>query len=439
MGRILITNVYSTLNKGDAAIVMSQAALLRELLPGMEIVVQSWHPETDSARLGCRVVGPFFDLVSRQHPEWSRPRQVLHIGHTFFRTLLAARWVGLTGRTPPFRLRKNIREAFEAYRQADLVVSVGGNYLYSYRGRNSFSFLKHCHQIMLAQAMRKPVVLWAQSLGPVEIPLFRRLVRHLVNRTRRVLVREKLSVHFLKELHARTDHLAVTPDTAFLLTPETPAQAERRLMDLDMPPGGPRIGLTVRDWDFPNEDDPGACAEAYREAVARTVDWMADVWGARMVFLPQCITPDTDDRFFTRCVCERVTRKEHVVIAEDDLPPGALKAIAGRLDLFIGTRMHSNIFALAMGTPTLAISYQPKTDGIMRMLGMGRWVLPIANLHPDGLRTRLEELWAERAQVRCHLLERIPEICKQARHDIALALKEIMPLFCDGNAQPGGE
>jgi colanic acid/amylovoran biosynthesis protein len=125
-------------------------------------------------------------------------------------------------------------------------------------------------------------------------------------------------------------------------------------------------------------------------------------------------------------VAEHVREKDRLRVVNDDISPGLLKAICGRLDLFIGTRMHSNIFATAMTTPTFAISYQPKTDGIMRMLDMERWKAPIAEITADSLRARLAELWSERASVRAHLAERIPAIQDQATCDIRNTLSQLL-------------
>jgi polysaccharide pyruvyl transferase WcaK-like protein len=42
----------------------------------------------------------------------------------------------------------------------------------------------------------------------------------------------------------------------------------------------------------------------------------------------------------------------------------------GAMDLNIGVRLHSLIFSAKMGTPFLGISYDPKVDGFLDMLGM---------------------------------------------------------------------
>lgn len=424
--RILITNIFSTENKGDAAIAAAQIAAVSAALPEAEVAAQSWNPGRDCHHLDCRVVGPFFEMVSQTHPDWPPLRRHAHTAATLARTLFAASWFRMTGRLPRPFLPARLREPLEEFARADLVISVGGNFLYAYPGRNSFSFLKHCHQILLAQEMGKPVVLLAQSLGPVSVPLHVRLLRRIVDRAAFVLVREELSLKALEDLGVRKGHVRLTPDTAFLLPPAPAEAAEAFLARHRVPQDSVRIGITVRDWEYPGSADSSAKTRDFYIIMGEVIDWMVREWGAHVLLLPQCISPDQDDRRCMANVAEHVREKDRLRVVNDDISPGLLKAICGRLDLFIGTRMHSNIFATAMTTPTFAISYQPKTDGIMRMLDMERWKAPIAEITADSLRARLAELWSERASVRAHLAERIPAIQDQATCDIRNTLSQLL-------------
>lgn len=62
------------------------------------------------------------------------------------------------------------------------------------------------------------------------------------------------------------------------------------------------------------------------------------------------------------------------------------------MSYFIGTRMHSNIFALSSGIKTLAISYEPKTEGIMKDLGLSEYVIKIENVNSRILNEKFNKL-----------------------------------------------
>ena len=88
---------------------------------------------------------------------------------------------------------------------------------------------------------------------------------------------------------------------------------------------------------------------------------------------------------------------------------------SGRLArLFLGSRLHSNIFTLTEGVPVLAIAYQDKTFGVLRMLGLDEWVVDIRAVEAGQLVDLLRRLWAVRAEVRGLIAQRIGPLQEQA-------------------------
>jgi colanic acid/amylovoran biosynthesis protein len=97
------------------------------------------------------------------------------------------------------------------------------------------------------------------------------------------------------------------------------------------------------------------------------------------------------------------------------VPPADLKAAYGHLDILIGTRMHSVIFALTEGVPSLAIGYLHKTRGLMRMVGLEDCMLDIDNIQMDQMTQVLEKLWSERNAVRARIQGKVPWMVENAR------------------------
>jgi colanic acid/amylovoran biosynthesis protein len=60
-----------------------------------------------------------------------------------------------------------------------------------------------------------------------------------------------------------------------------------------------------------------------------------------------------------------------------------------------------------MGVPVIAIAYEHKTHGIMRMLGLGDWVIDIEDVDKDVLASRIEELYNSRFEIRKNILEAV--------------------------------
>jgi polysaccharide pyruvyl transferase WcaK-like protein len=61
----------------------------------------------------------------------------------------------------------------------------------------------------------------------------------------------------------------------------------------------------------------------------------------------------------------------------------------------------------------VAIQYQYKTRGIMDMLGMGQWVLPIETAAEHNLPPLLLAAWNERMALRTHLQAVLPPLVEE--------------------------
>ena len=131
-------------------------------------------------------------------------------------------------------------------------------------------------------------------------------------------------------------------------------------------------------------------------------------------FVPQVLADELNDVSVAREVLSRVSNLEHVYLLDQDLDPRDLKGLYGGFDLFIGVRMHANIFALSAGVPTVAIAYEPKTEGIMNQLGLGEYAIGIRRLDSPGLIALLDRLAAEAPALRGHLTTAIPAMKQKA-------------------------
>ena len=76
---------------------------------------------------------------------------------------------------------------------------------------------------------------------------------------------------------------------------------------------------------------------------------------------------------------------KNLILLDYDFHPREIKYLYSKMDLFIGTRMHSNIFSLSNKIPTVAINYEHKTKGIMKMLELYEYVIDINEITPDSL------------------------------------------------------
>ncbi len=172
-----------------------------------------------------------------------------------------------------------------------------------------------------------------------------------------------------------------------------------------------RVGLTVRRW--------FRCASAqiaYEATLTDFVDWLIEERNAQVVFVPQVThaLAGDDDRVVAARIVGRLRQSDAALLLTAELRPGEVKGLCGEMKYFVGTRMHSNIFALSMGVPALAIGYLPKTEGLMEQLGLEAWTLPIETLDVRMLQDAYTRLVACERELRQWLAERVPEITRSA-------------------------
>ena len=72
--------------------------------------------------------------------------------------------------------------------------------------------------------------------------------------------------------------------------------------------------------------------------------------------------------------------------------PKQLIYLYSKMNLFIGSRMHSAIFSLAGNVPTIALAYQPKTSGTFAFINLSNFVLDIKHFKEEELKEKIYEL-----------------------------------------------
>jgi len=416
---ILITNAYCYLNKGDSGIIRAMVQEFRKQYPEARITVISLFPELDQNKYGdCQVVG---GLISPYRGK-SRLAKVLRNSFRW-----AALWLANLLRLP---VHPTLRE----FREADIVVSCGGGY---FKARNLAQFLGdfmyHYVQFMTAVQYRKPFVIYAQTVGEFgDNPLVQSKIRRIIKKSALCLPREPISSAFLKRFVPDANNCFETSDIAFLLEKREigPGRLQKLLSANSL-----KIGITMRSWHFPGEANREGLLAGYKETMRNTILHLADTTGANIFLMPQCIGPGEDnDLIISREIYSQLGGCPGVHLVDENLTPEELKGVYGHMDLFLGTRMHSNIFSLSEGVPCVAVSYDPKTDGIMRAVGLEDYVLPIKGIKSEALIPLMEKALADLDGMQRTLARTLPGLKAKSRLNNTL----LYDVIASGGATPAG-
>ena len=386
--KILVINPNSWYNKGDLGNRIGLVLALKKAFgDNICITIESLTPHKDSeyfSRFSTSVVGSIFSVKKSSLAPFIK---VLNAISALFQLFLYSVF-GLCvnfPKLPSLYLSKLV--------DSDLVISSPGGFLQEYDIRSSL--LPNLYLIFLALLARKPVIIYAQSLGPFRNRLIRFISRVILDRVDVILLRERISKTYLSELHVKNPNIIVTADSCFStmlyfreqLSKST--SSKPHLFGYACPKARMLIGVTVIGSFFLNKDKR-CLLKNYLLSLGYALRKVARRYNAHILILPQ-VKNDVED-FISLALHKLLYNENIATYISDDLSPEDLVAIIKNSDVLIGTRMHSNIFALLSNVPVLAIAYEHKTFGIMGMLRLSDWVVGIEEIDRYELYHKLVKL-----------------------------------------------
>ena len=406
MTKIVILNHGTRMNKGTAALLNSRIKALKEFILDAEFAVFTYcldyEPETKYM--------PDIDIKFYESIGWIglSPRAMLKTTISIFKFLLCQ--IGLD--TKP-KANSGIKDYFDA----DIIISTGGDKLTEDYGSPFSDFINLLFGVLLG----KPVVLYAESIGPFNKKRNKIIGKFLFNRMALITLREEISRKHLKKLGVNKAPIYVTADSAFLLKP-APYQIIKEIMlkeGIDKN-NRPLIGISVSKiiarYGFLDLENNTEKYNKYINLMSKVVDYLVENRNATVIFVPHVIGPwGNDDRTVADDIINLVKNKHKCISIKNEYTTEEVKGIIGECDLFIGARMHATVASTSMFVPTIAIAYSHKTHGIIgKMLGQEKYVLDIKNLDYNTLISKIDDAWKNKEKIKSELKFKMDDIKERA-------------------------
>lgn len=358
MSEIVVSGYYGFANAGDEAMLAAMIEALTDIEPNIKITVISGNPEDTRQRHGVAAV-----------------------------------------------YRLNYPEIAKVLVRSQLLISGGGSLLQDVTSDRSLYY--YLSIMMLAKKLGKPVMLYAQGIGPVKGVLAQGAMRYIGNMVDLITVRDDGSYEELKRLKVTAPPIHVTADPVLAMHPVDKLIGRSILKKHGQEGVAPLIGISVREW-----KDWGH----YKQVLAHAGDRMIEELGAKVVFIPM---QWPDDLSVSQKIAAKMKNKAEVL--PDEYTTSELLSLVGNLDLLIGIRLHALIFAGVMHVPMAGISYDPKIDRFLQTIGE-RHVGTLKTVTADSLMARIRELWDERKRPNQEREDRINTLRNKAFQNAELAL-----------------
>lgn len=342
--REVVSRLYSVTRMTDDAEELYRRAL-REYVPLHGDVVISgyygFHNAGDDALLTSIVCG-------------LKARNIRRISVLSQKDSIPAEGVRAVSR---FRFPRVMREI----RHAGLLISGGGSLLQD--ATSTKSLLYYTWIMRYAHHVGVPVLVLANGIGPIRRNGNRRRALAALRCADAISVREESSRDELIAMGIPTEKIRVTADPVFLLPSFLPAEPS--------PVSGNYLVVSLRER--AGGAEKGENPRAPEEAVTAALEKVCRDQNLHVVFLP--MQPQYDEAICRRAAA-RLTDAGITATVAMDLNFPQICALCRDAQAVIAMRLHALIFAAAEATPTLALSYDPKIDGLMAYLGMSEMTLP---------------------------------------------------------------
>ena len=303
--RVVLSGYYGFRNLGDDAILLALRDRLAETVPGAALVALSKRPAETREKCGVEAVNRF----------------------------------------DPFAV-------IRAIRGASCFVSGGGSLLQDHTSTRSL--LYYTWLIRLAKHYGKPIMFYANGIGPVETAPDRRRVREAAELADVITLRDEESLAALRGMGVQNPNIRVTADPVYAMPGGDRTRGLERLRERGIPTERSIVGVSVR---F------AAGMETNAAELARFCDAVSET--AAVVFLDM---QQPGDGAASAAVRARMTAPAWEAAAPYD--PGAMADMLACMDAVVSTRLHSMIFAACSHVPVLGIVYDPKVSACARTLGM---------------------------------------------------------------------
>ena len=374
MAKIVLSGYFGFNNAGDEAILYAMLKTLKKIDPELEITVLTHDPEKTQkqyAEMGIKIVN---------------------------------RW--------------KIFEVIPALFRCDLLLSGGGSLFQDVSSSNSP--LYYLGIILLAKLFDKPVMIYAQGIGPLRKKRNRRLTSWILNAVNKITVRDQESKEDLIELGIQQE-IIVTADAVLALnTQEIEGKRGQEILkryELKREEGEKLLGVYLRPWEK-NE---------YLLPLVEALNAMLEKnW--KIVFVPMHFPGDIP----VAKEAAHLLNNHQGIILREGYSPEELLSITKNFDLVVGMRLHSLIMAGVAGVPMVGLSYDHKVDRFLRQAGQVA-LLSVNNLNAQNLVEMLTWVDSQREEIIKEL-----EIRKQSMYQKAWQTARIAVSMLE-NPNSGGE
>lgn len=254
-------------------------------------------------------------------------------------------------------LKKDCVQTKDIYKNADFILDIGqGDSFADIYGKRRFDWI--FSQYRLGMKYHKPYCILPQTIGPFKDSKIREQAKNGIEYTSCVMVRDKQSYDYVKELLPEKEVTEII-DVAFFMP------FKRKTFDKSHVHVGLNISALLWYGGYTRDNQFGLKTD-YQSLVRDIIKYFLAQDGITLHLIPHVVGADRgveNDYAVSFDLCEEFNTP-NLVLSPLFLDPISAKNYIAGMDFFMGARMHSTIAAFSSGVPVVPMAYSRKFNGL---------------------------------------------------------------------------
>lgn len=305
----------------------------------------------------------------------------------------------------------------KSIKEADVICSIAGG--------DSFSDIYGIRRLIyvalpqiLVQLLGKPLVQLPQTFGPFNGTLAKALSSRIIKHSWKVYSRDLRGLEAVRHISGIDPAgVAFGYDMGFVLEPHIRPERMPAWLD-DRDKTYPLVGFNISGLlimgGYTRSNMFGIKAD-YNRLVQRLIDFFVRECGVHVMIVPHVYGTDEggeSDTIASRKVYDQAACdvKSHLYLIEEKYDQHEIKAIIGRCNFFVGSRMHACIAALSQCIPTVGLAYSNKFHGVFESVGAEKLAIDIREWDETTVLGAVKNAYISRREYREKLEGTIPAV-----------------------------
>ena len=389
-----LINCYADHNKGDLGIILATVGLIATADPLADIVAISTFNKSDPLfekehrllRQEVEVLPAVFGELNIYNFK-TLPAKIVRLVFDFLRLVIYCLTPLAASTVTRLMFSRYERLAIDRIIASDRIISKGGSFLCNEHDvRSKIALIRFLFIFFVCIKHSKEIIILGQSIGPVYGRISRRLLNFVLARCGQIVLREGECVTSYPYLSLPADTTTIINDIAFFLDGSGELALSIQNKDKRL-----QIGVTMK---YVEESLNGD----YIKMMKAAIEYCISRHNATIHIFPHVTIENDIGNSCNVIMAIDDGYKENIRLYSNDYTPRELKKLYSKMDFFIGTRLHSTIFAMGELVPSICIAYHgTKSLGVFANFGLNEYV--VSDYSADGLVAKIGRLIENRDEV----------------------------------------